>query len=129
MPDGAENSTRAAVHTVIIQTTQMAALAEFYRYGLQLNPPAAHSDNHLGFAFDNLYLGIDQVDVVAGQQPGAISLWFEVDDLNDTFQRFVELGAPVRYEPTRKPWGAELASVYDLDGNILGLAQRGTNPT
>jgi uncharacterized glyoxalase superfamily protein PhnB len=47
-----------------------------------------------------------------------------VDDLQATFERLVALGATVRYPPTRKPWGAELAAVYDLDGNLLGLAQR-----
>jgi hypothetical protein len=30
----------------------------------------------------------------------------------------------LRYPPTRKPWGALLASLYDPDGNMVGLAQR-----
>jgi hypothetical protein len=34
------------------------------------------------------------------------------------------LGARLRYAPLTKPWGDVLASLYDLDGNLIGLSQR-----
>ena len=52
----------------------------------------------------------------------------EVDDIEATFKRFEELDAGVKYPPTKKPWGAVLAALFDLDGNVFGLSQRGTNP-
>jgi len=57
-----------------------------------------------------------------------VSAWFEVDDLQTSFERFESLGAVVIYPPTKKPWGAILAALKDPDGNVFGLAQRGTNP-
>jgi predicted enzyme related to lactoylglutathione lyase len=52
-------------------------------------------------------------------------LWFEVEDLDATFNRFVAQGAKITYPPTKKPWGATLAAVFDPDGNVVGLTQRG----
>jgi len=44
--------------------------------------------------------------------------------MKKTFKRFKELGAKVKYTPTKKPWGDVLAALYDPDGNVIGLAQR-----
>jgi len=120
--------THALLHTVIIQTTQMEELAEFYRQGLEITSPPTTHDDHIGFRVTTVYLEFDRVDQISGDYPGAVSLWFEVDDLEATFNRFKKLGAEVKYGPTKKPWGARLAALFDPDGNVLGLAQRGTNP-
>jgi predicted enzyme related to lactoylglutathione lyase len=120
-------STNAILQTVIIQTNQMKAMADFYSLGLELGQPVETGGDHLGFPLPNLYFGFDLVE--APPQPcGVISLWFEVEDIQAAFKRFEELGANVKYPPSKKPWGAVLASLYDLDGNVFGLSQRGTNP-
>lgn len=119
-----KDSPTATLDTVIIATPRMQELAQFYQEGLQLNQPQGHSDNHLGFPLEGLYLGFDQVDDTAFEYPGAISLWFRVDNIEETFHRFKQLGAKVKYPPTKKPWGDVLAALIDPDGNILGLAQR-----
>lgn len=41
-----------------------------------------------------------------------------------TFEQFKALGAEVKYPPTRKPWGAVLAAVYDPDGNVARTRSR-----
>ena len=85
----------------------------------------AHSgSNHVGFQIQNNYLGFDKIDKEQTNHPGAISLWFRVDNIKETFKRFKELGAQVKYPPTKKPWGDVLAALFDPDGNIIGLAQR-----
>lgn len=61
---------------------------------------------------------------VEGSSPAGITLWSTVDDVQATFDGLVAMGAKVIYPPTQKPWGAVLAAVHDLDGNVLGLAQR-----
>ena len=113
--------------TAIIFTTRMEALARFYQDGLGLGPYQT-SPNHMGQQVGDLYLGFDQVDPVtqgsSGSRDLGVSLWFTVGDIEATFERLVALGAEVRYPPTEKPHVGYLASVYDLDGNILGLAQR-----
>lgn len=121
------NNTNAILQTVIIQTGQIAEMADFYTRGLELGKAAATGGDHLGFPLPNLYFGFDQVDDVP-EPTGVISLWFEVEDIETCFERFEGLGARVKYPPTKKPWGAVLASIFDPDGNLFGLSQRGSNP-
>jgi len=121
------DSTNAVLQTIILQTNQMKTMADFYAQGLELGDSTATGGDHLGFPLPNLYFGFDQVEE-APEACGAISLWFEVDDIEATFKRFEDAGAKVSYPPTKKPWGAVLAALYDPDGNLFGLSQRGLNP-
>ena len=122
-----KNNTNAILHTVIIQTSRMETLAEFYARGLELGDAVATGGDHLGFPLPNLYFGFDEVDRTP-EPSGTISLWFEVNDIEATFKRFEASGARVHYPPTKKPWGAMLAAIYDPDGNLFGISQRGMNP-
>ena len=108
--------------TVIIQTSRIKELASFYGQGLELGEARSTGDDHLGFNLSNLYFGLDQVEE-APEPAEAVSVWFEVGDLQSTFARFGTLGARVKYPPSRKPWGGFLAALYDLDGNLFGLSQ------
>lgn len=126
MNEPSANETSATLHTVIIETGRMTELADFYSQGLALGPPSSTGDDHLGFPQIRPYLGFDLVDKKRAEYPGPVSLWFEVDDLEAVFDRLVALGGTVKYGPTQKPWGAMLAAVFDPDGNVVGLAQRGT---
>jgi predicted enzyme related to lactoylglutathione lyase len=118
------DETNATLDTVIILTVRMKELANFYQQGLDLKPPTSHGDKHLGFHLPNAYIGFDKVDEHETMSPGPISIWFRVDDIEMTFNRFKEMGAKVKYPPTKKPWGDVLAAIYDQDGNTIGLAQR-----
>jgi predicted enzyme related to lactoylglutathione lyase len=111
----------AALTTIIFFTGDMARLADFYAGTLDLGEPNL-SPGHMGYDLGNIYLGFDQV--ADPQKGGSMSVWFEVDDLDAVFERFVARDAAIRYPPTDKPWGARLASLRDPDGNIFGLAQR-----
>lgn len=117
----------AKVDTIILFTSQMERLADFYRKGLGLGEPAEVQENHIGFRIqDGLHFGFDQIDdvpVLKSKQGGA-SVWFRVENLNACVDKFISLGAGIRYKRKETPWGDVLASLYDLDGNIFGLAQR-----
>ena len=113
----------ALVHTAIIDTKNMAELAKFYQQAFGWDEPTPAGPQHVGWQFPNLYFGFDQVEKTINH-PGAVSLWFAVDDLQATFDLLVEMGARVHYEPVKKYWGAVLAAVYDPDGNLIGLTQR-----
>jgi predicted enzyme related to lactoylglutathione lyase len=110
--------------TVIIQTNRVVELAAFYSGGLGLGRAQATGDDHLGFRLSNLYIGFDQVDDPP-KPTESISLWFEVDDVELIYDRFVNIGAGVKYPPSKKPWGGYLAALYDPDGNLFGLSQAG----
>ena len=108
--------------TVIIQTNRMEELASFYGQGLELGEARSTGDDHLGFSLSNLYFGFDQVED-APKPTGTVSMWFDVGDIQSTFERFGTIGGRVKYPPSRKPWGGYLAALYDPDGNLFGLSQ------
>lgn len=111
------------IDTIIVFTTQMETLAQFYREGLAFSAePQQFGGAHIGFQLENVYLGFDQVD---GATPSdSTTLWFSVPDIQEAFDRLVRLGATVRYAPTKKPFGDILASLHDLDGNVFGIVER-----
>lgn len=120
-----QKSPRTSLDTVIVFTSRMKELAEFYGQGLGIGP-YQESPKHLGCIVGSVYFGFDQVDAGSDKSrngPGP-TVWFTVEDIEDSFRRLVELGAIVRYPPTKKPWGAVLSSFEDLDGNIFGISQR-----
>jgi uncharacterized glyoxalase superfamily protein PhnB len=122
--DQAQGTEQAArLETVIVFTERMEEMASFYQEAFQLGLFES-SPSHLGQQVGHVYLGFDQVEGVGAGSEAGMTLWFTVNDLQATFDRLVSMGARVRYRPTEKPWGARLASVYDPDGNVLGLAQR-----
>jgi len=110
-----------SLDTVIIFTGRMQALADFYRDAFDLGDFNL-SPGHMGLQVGPVYLGFDQVEVP--ETGSRVTVWFTVDDIQENFERLCTLGARVRYPPTRKPWGALLAAVYDIDGNMIGLSQR-----
>ena len=114
--------TQAKLHTVIIDTENLEELAAFYQEGLNLGE-AQPSPDHLGFEMPNVYFGFDYKERPDTER-SAVSLWFAVDDLQASFDKFVSLGAKVWYPPTQKPWGARLAAVFDPEGNIIGLTAK-----
>ena len=114
--------TGAQLETVIIFTPHMEELARFYQQAFDLDEYSA-SPRHLGQQVGSVYLGFDE-DAEMTTTSTSVTLWFTVDDIQTTYDRLIELGAQDRYAPTRKPWGAVLAAVYDPDGNMVGLSQR-----
>ncbi len=111
----------AALETVIIFTRRMETLASFYQTAFGLGE-FLRSPGHIGMRIGPVYLGFDQVE--AGASGNAISLWFTVDDIDQSFEKLVDMGAEIRYAPAHTPWGGLLAAVYDPDGNMIGLSQR-----
>jgi len=114
-----------SLETVIIFTTRMKELSDFYSQGLNIGP-YQESPQHLGCHVGSVYFGFDQVHDEAAEVQSKFgpTFWFTVDDIRAHFDRLVELGATVRYPPTEKPHVGYLASLKDPDGNIFGIAQR-----
>ena len=118
-----ESISKTTLHTVILQTSRLQEMVDFYSAGLELGKSSPTGGDHLGFSLPNAYFGLDYIEKPP-EPSGVISLWFEVENLQKTFERFEEIGAEIKYPPTQKPWGASLAALYDPDGNLFGLTQR-----
>jgi len=69
----ADDKISATLDTVIICTSRLKELADFYQQGLQLQNPKSQGDNHLGFQLPKIYLGFDKVDTDQFTHPRAIS--------------------------------------------------------
>ena len=54
--------------------------------------------------------------------PGSVGYW-EVEDINARFQELVAAGATEHEGPKDVGNGARIASVKDVDGNVIGLIQ------
>ena len=122
MPESPHNDLRlTSLVTVVVFSPSDESLADFDQQALDLGP-ANRSPRHIGFQVGSVYLGFDEIDTEMA--PGGISLWFTVDDIHDAYDRLLQMGAKSRYPPSLKPWGGYLASLYDPQGNIIGLAQR-----
>ncbi|MEZ4886221.1 MAG: hypothetical protein R3E32_15915 [Chitinophagales bacterium] len=110
------------INTVILFTNNMIRLHQFYQQGLELGEATYKKRNHIGYQLENHYFGFDEVSEKIVPTT-SITVWFKVLDIYDTFDKLVTMGAREKMKPTKKQWGAVIAAVYDLDGNVLGLEQ------
>ncbi len=116
--------TNAAIDTVIVFATDLATLSGFYVRALNVDEEdVVEEDGHVGFDLGGIYLGFDQSDG-SHQHPGAVTFWARVDDLDETYQRCLDLGATSVIEPVDRPWGDRLAAVKDPEGNVVGFSLR-----
>lgn len=120
-PSSVESRGKAGQSTIVFGYPQFVEDRTQFK-GYIVKEPAATGGDHLGFPLPKAYFGFDQISE-APEPSGVISLWFEVEDIADTFNRFKDLGAKVKYPPGEKPWGAVLVALYDPEGNVFGLYQ------
>jgi catechol 2,3-dioxygenase-like lactoylglutathione lyase family enzyme len=114
----------ARIETVIVFTQRLEDAVAFYRAGLGLREPDCAQPDHVGFQLGPVYFGFDRIAEVEPAPGGTTTVWFTVDDLEETYVRFLRLGARPESPPADKPWGARLAAIRDLEGNLVGLAAR-----
>jgi predicted enzyme related to lactoylglutathione lyase len=111
-----------SIHTIIVLSPDIESLCDFYVRALKLPAPSRFGKDHLGIRLDNgVYLGFDEEP---GVQPSrTVSLWFDSPNIHTTHKRCIQLGATSENAPRRMPWGDEIASLLDPDGNRFGLRQ------
>jgi predicted enzyme related to lactoylglutathione lyase len=114
------------LEAVLIETSRPEELADFYRRGFNLDPPKVFGENHLGFSIAGFYLGFDRVSPDAISVGSSISIWFRVPAMQPVFDRLVQMGAEIKSPPDEESSpGETLASLYDPDGNVIGLIAPG----
>jgi lactoylglutathione lyase len=110
------------IDTIIIFTENLDSLSQFYAKGLGIGP-YEKAPNHLGCQLGSVYFGFDRV-AKKENAGNSVTVWFSVEDIDTVYARLLSLGAKERSAPSVKPWGDILASVYDSDGNIIGLVKK-----
>jgi predicted enzyme related to lactoylglutathione lyase len=111
---------------VLIHTTldRHAPMRSFYVEALGLTP-RSDREGFVNFEFGGRRLTITLHDRVDGANadPLRIMVNFAVDDVDATFKRLVEHGAPAIRPPSPEPWGGLIATSADPDGNIIQLME------
>ena len=108
-----------SIEAVLIETSRLDILKEFYRAGFDLDDPDTSDSEQVGFQIGDVYFGLERVEVLPSPSR-TMSLWFKVDDAQAMFDRLIELGATPKDPPSDQD-GEVIASVYDPDGNSIGL--------
>ena len=107
------------IEAVLLETTRLEVLRDFYRDGLGLEEPDTLEEGQVGFQIGEVYFGIEQVDEPT-KPSGTVSVWFKVDDAGKVYERLLTLGGSVKDAPAEAD-DEVIAAVWDPDGNAVGL--------
>ncbi len=107
------------VDAVLIETTRLSELQEFYVKGFELGEPATFESDQVGFQIGDVYFGLEMVDETS-QPSRSMSLWFKVEDARKVYERLISLGATSKDAPAEVD-DEIIAAVFDPDGNTIGL--------
>ena len=86
-------------------------------------PPAQEAPYYVGWSIDGQDVGLNPNGFDQGMT-GPVP-YVDVADIKARFDALVEAGASVVQEITDVGGGAQIASVKDADGNIIGLRGKG----
>jgi predicted enzyme related to lactoylglutathione lyase len=103
--------------TVIYPVTDINRAKQFYTTLLGIEP-FMDSEYYVGFQIGEQQIGLDP----NGHKEGMTG-YFEVSDIRGSLQALVDAGAQILQEVTDVGGGRLIASVKDVDGNIIGLQQ------
>lgn len=82
-------------------------------------PPDQDAPYYVGWSIDGQNIGLNPNGFAQGMT-GPIP-YVDVDDIKARFDALVEAGAVALQEPTNVGGGAQIATVKDADGNVIGL--------
>jgi predicted enzyme related to lactoylglutathione lyase len=108
------------IKTVLVPVSDLATAKELYTALLGI-PPSADASYYVGFEAEGQHVGLLPGGGPQGMS-GPVTYW-EVPDIEAKLAEVTAAGATVK-EPARDVGGGRLvATVTDLDGNVLGLLQ------
>ncbi|HJU51783.1 MAG TPA: VOC family protein [Acidimicrobiia bacterium] len=111
---------------VLVHTSEarFPEMRRFYAEILGLGP-RSDREGFVSFEWGRIRLTLHLHDRVGGAatDPDRVLLNFEVDDLATWHQRLLAAGTPCLRTPGAEPWGGEVATYSDPDGNLIQLIQ------
>ncbi len=105
------------IKTVIYPVSDIAQAKAMYRALLGVEPYADQA-YYVGFKVGDQDIGLDPNGHKAG-----VTAYHHVDDVRKTLQALLDAGAQLEQDVKDVGGGTLIASVKDLDGNIIGLRQ------
>ena len=106
------------IRTVVYPVRDIDKAKAFFRELLGKEP---YTDNpyYVGFRFGKQDVGLDP----NGHKEGT-TVYYHVDDIRKSLQSLVEAGAQIIQEGKDIGEGGLIASIQDVDGNLIGLVQQ-----
>ena len=108
------------IRTFIFPVKDLARAKMLYSKFLGVEP-YADAPYYVGFRLGDQEIGLDPNGHRSGMT-GPVGYW-EVDDIRKSLQLLLDAGAQVQQEVKDVGGGKLIASVRDVDGNPIGLAQ------
>ena len=111
---------RLAGILVYTSRARFDALRAFYVDVLDLIP-RSDRDGFVNFEFGDQRLTIAVHDSVEGPtgEPDRIMINFATGDIDSSYARAVDAGAPPIRPPSAESWGGRVATIADPDGNLV----------
>ena len=112
------------VNGILIYTQRLEPMLQFYRDVLGLEPRHV-KERTVNFQWGDFKLTIGLHDQVLGRNTDPLRhmVNFHVDDIHAEFERLKAAGVEFSREPSQEPWGGWVATLADVDGNVLQLLQ------
>jgi predicted enzyme related to lactoylglutathione lyase len=116
--------------SVCIISQNVRGMRDFYQRALEVIPEG--DDDFVAFSVPGISLSIFSVDGLEKMAPGLMEnsgsgncfLEFEVEDVDQEYERLKELNVEVIKPPTTQPWGIRSVWFLDPEGNKINfLAQ------
>lgn len=101
-------------------TNDVIRLADFYKQLLETDNQS-NDAVHQTIISEETMLTVYNDGTVRNNSNQNICLAFTVDDMEQAYQKVLDLGAEIIQKPARQPWGAVNMSFYDPDRNLIYL--------
>ena len=103
---------------VSLLTNDVVRLANFYK--LLLKTENGSNDTvHQTILAEETMLTIYNDGSVKNNKNQNICIAFTVNDIDDEYEKLINLGVEIIEEPKLRPWGTKNMSFYDPDKNII----------
>ena len=101
-------------------TNDVVKLADFYKSFLGIDNES--NDNvHQTIIAEETMLTVYNDNSVKNNNNQNMCLAFTVDDVDEEYNKLLNLGVDIIEKPTTRPWGARNMSFYDPDKNVIYL--------
>lgn len=102
---------------VCLHTNDVRRLASFYKELLHIENDSTDEGHQFIFSEETMLTILN--DGTEKNLGNNISLAFTVDDVDQEYQRLLNMGAMIVDKPTTQPWGTRNLHFLDPDGNHI----------
>ena len=108
------------LRTTIYKVNDITKAKEWYAKAL-LTQPYFDEPFYVGFNIGGFELGLQPGDIPSTEKVESVISYWGVDDINDTYNRLISVGATENEPPYNVGGDLMTATVKDPLGNVIGL--------